>query len=39
MKTGQLMEKKGLMKPRKEHNRRPIFMINVFRIMNNHFKK
>ena len=39
MKTGQLMEKKGLMKPRKEPNRRPIFMINVFRIMNNHFKK
>ena len=39
IKSGELMEKKGLMKPRKERNRRPIFMINVFKIMNNHFKK
>ena len=39
IKSGELMEKKGLMKPRKEPNKRLIFMINVFKIMNNHYKK
>ena len=39
IKSGEWMEKKGLMKPRKEPNKRPILMINVLKIMNNHFKK
>ena len=39
IKSGELMEKKGLMRHNEKPNKRPIIMINVLKIINNHLKK
>lgn len=39
IKSCELMDKKGLRRHNEKPNKRPIFMINVLKIMNNHFKK
>ena len=39
IKSGELMEKKGLMRHNEKPNKRQIFTINVLKIINNHLKK
>lgn len=39
IKSGELMEQKGLTKKRKEPEKRAIFMVNILKIINNHIKK
>ena len=39
IKSGELMEKKGLMRHNEKPNKRPILTINVLKIINNHLKK
>ena len=39
IKSGELMEKKKLMRHNEKPNKIPMFMINVFKIINNHLIK
>ena len=39
IKSGELMEKKGLIKHNEKPNKIPMFMINVLKIINNHLIK
>ena len=39
IKSGELMEKKRLMRHNEKPNKRQIFTINVLKIINNHLKK
>lgn len=39
IKSGELMEKKGLMRHNEKPNKIPMFMINVLKIINNHLIK
>lgn len=39
IKSGELMEKKGLIKYNEKPNKRQIFTINVLKIINNHLIK